>query len=68
MVRGCDRSCRRPSWISMNGTERSIDAMVSDLQATFKHELRAQARLMVFAMVSVVMIMSVLTFALARFT
>ena len=45
-----------------------FDAMISDLKATFAHGLRTQARTMVFGMVSVVVVMAALAFALARFT
>jgi hypothetical protein len=52
----------------MNGRIDPIDTVVADLLATFRRELRAQTRIIVFGMVSVVLIMSTLCFALARFT
>jgi hypothetical protein len=54
--------------VPMDGHSDRIDATVSDLQATFQRELRAQTRAFVIAVNSVVLIMSSLCFALARFT
>jgi hypothetical protein len=48
--------------------EDRISAMGSDLRASFEHELRGQATTMFFALVSVVLTMAALAFALARFT
>jgi hypothetical protein len=45
-----------------------ISAMGFELRASFEHELRAQTTTMVFALVSVVLTMAALAFALARFT
>ena len=45
-----------------------MSAMGSELRATFEHELRGQTTTMVFALVSVVLTMAALAFALARFT
>ena len=45
-----------------------ISAMGSELRASFEHELRGQATTMVFGLVSVVLTMAALAFALARFT
>ena len=62
-----------------NGVNDRITAATSDLQATFEHEmrlqsesfgqqLRSQTTTMVFGLVSVVLTMAALAFALARFT
>ena len=59
--------------------DQSIKASSSDLRATFEHELRSQSitfdealrsqtTAMLFALVSVVLTMAALAFALARFT
>lgn len=48
--------------------EDRFNAALSDLRATFEHELRGQTMTIVFGMVSVVLTMAVLAFALARFT
>ncbi len=48
--------------------DERMKAMGSDLRASFEHELRAQTTTMVFALVSVVLTMAALAFALARFT
>ena len=45
-----------------------ISAMGSELRASFEHELRGQTTTIVFALVSVVLTMAALAFALARFT
>ncbi len=45
-----------------------ISAATSDLRAAFEHELRSQTTTMVFGLVSVVMTMAALAFALVRFT
>ncbi len=44
-----------------------FDSMASDLRAYFEHELRKQTTTMIFALVSVVLTMAALAFALARF-
>ena len=51
-----------------NGVDDRISALDSELRASFEHELRAQTLTIVFGMVSVVLTMAVLAFALARFT
>ncbi len=51
-----------------DGVDDRISAMGSELRATFEHELRGQATTMVFGLVSVVLTMAALAFALARFT
>jgi len=58
-----------------NGLDWRFDAMDerlkatgSDLRAAFEHELRTQTMTMVFGLVSVVLTMAVLAFALVRFT
>ncbi len=43
-------------------------ALASDLRATFEHELRSQSITILFGLMGVVMTMSGLAFALARFT
>jgi len=45
-----------------------IKEATSDLRATFEHELRVQTTTMVFGLVSVVLTMAALAFALVRFT
>lgn len=40
----------------------------ADLRATFEHELRSQTMALIFGMVSVVLTMAMLAFALVRFT
>jgi hypothetical protein len=45
-----------------------LQAGMSELRAAFEHELRAQTTTMVFGLVSVVLTMAALAFALARFT
>ena len=45
-----------------------VKAATSDLRATFEHELRSQTTTMVFGLVSVVLTMAALAFALVRFT
>ena len=45
-----------------------INTVASDLRAAFEHELRAQTLTIMFGLVSVVLTMAVLAFALARFT
>jgi len=51
-----------------DGVDDRIRAMGSELRAAFEHELRGQATTMFFALVSVVLTMAALAFALARFT
>lgn len=51
-----------------NGVNDRIEASASDLRAMFEHELRSQTMAVVFGIVSVVMTMAALAFALARFT
>ena len=48
--------------------EDRIRASASDLRAAFEHELRSQTTTMVFGLVSVVLTMAALAFALVRFT
>ena len=54
------------------GIEERLDyrfkATSSELRATFEHELRSQTMTMMFGMLSVVLTMSALAFALVRFT
>ncbi len=45
-----------------------LSAMGFELRAAFEHELRGQTTTMFFALVSVVLTMAALAFALARFT
>jgi len=51
-----------------NSMDDRIRASASDLRATFEHELRSQTTTMVFGLVSVVLTMAALAFALVRFT
>ena len=51
-----------------DGLDDRIKAATSDLRATFEHELRSQTATMVFGLVSVVLTMAALAFALVRFT
>ena len=48
--------------------EERFRAATSDLRATFEHELRSQITTVMFGMVSVVLTMAALAFALVRFT
>ena len=50
------------------GLDERLKATGSDLRATFEHELRSQTMTMMFGLISVVLTMSALAFALARFT
>ena len=50
------------------GLDDRLKGGMSELRAAFEHELRAQTTTMVFGLVSVVLTMAVLAFALARFT
>ncbi len=45
-----------------------IAASASDLRASFEHELRSQITTVMFGLVSVVLTMAALAFALVRFT
>ena len=51
-----------------DGLDDRIKAASSDLRATFEHELRSQTITMVFGLVSVVLTIAALAFALVRFT
>jgi len=48
--------------------DERIKGSVSELRASFEHELRGQTTTMVFGLVSVVLTMAALAFALVRFT
>jgi transcriptional regulator NrdR family protein len=50
-----------------DGVNDRIKATTSDLRATFEHELRSQTTTMVFGLVTVVLTMAALAFALVRF-
>src|SRR5688572_5326689 len=50
------------------GLDDRLRGGMSELRAAFEHELRAQTNTVVFGLVSVVLTMAVLAFALARFT
>ena len=50
------------------GLDDRLKGGMAELRAAFEHELRAQTNTMVFGLVSVVLTMAVLAFALARFT
>lgn len=54
--------------VRFDGMDHRITAAASALRATFEHELRSQTTTMMFGMVSVVLTMAALTFALVRFT
>jgi hypothetical protein len=51
-----------------NAMDDRIKASASDLRASFEHALRSQTTAMVFGLVSVVLTMAALAFALVRFT
>ena len=51
-----------------DGLDDRIRAATSDIRAAFEHELRSQTTTMVFGLVSVVMTMAALAFALVRFS
>jgi hypothetical protein len=51
-----------------DGLDDRIQASGSDLRAAFEHELRSQTTTMIFGLVSVVLTMAALAFALVRFT
>ena len=51
-----------------NGVDDRIAAFAADLRASFEHELRSQITTVVFGLVSVVLTMAALAFALVRFT
>lgn len=50
------------------GLEERLKATASDLRATFEHELRSQTLTIMFGMVSIVLTMAALAFALVKFT
>ena len=50
------------------GLDDRLKGGMSELRAAFEHELRGQTTTMVFGLVSVVLTMAALAFALARFT
>ena len=50
------------------GLDHLISAAAADLRATFEHELRSQVTTVVFGLVSVVLTMAALAFALVRST
>ena len=50
------------------GLDDRLRGGMSELRAAFEHELRGQTNTVVFGLVSVVLTMAVLAFALARFT
>ena len=50
------------------GLDERLKGGMSELRAAFEHELRGQTTTMVFGLVSVVLTMAALAFALARFT
>ena len=54
--------------LRFTGMEHLITAAAADLRATFEHELRSQITTWVFGLVSVVLTMAGLAFALVRFT
>ncbi len=51
-----------------DGLDDRITAATSDIRAAFEHELPSQTTTMVFGLVSVVMTMAALAFALVRFS
>jgi hypothetical protein len=51
-----------------DAVDERIKGSASDLRAVFEHELRSQTTAMVFGVVSVVLTMAALAFALVRFT
>ena len=50
------------------GLDDRLRGGMAELRAAFEHELRGQTTTMVFGLVSVVLTMAALAFALARFT
>lgn len=50
------------------GMDHLISASAADLRAMFEHELRSQITTVVFGLVTVVLTMAALAFALVRFT
>ncbi len=48
--------------------EQRFQATSSDLRASFEHELRSQITTVMFGLVTVVLTMAALAFALVRFT
>ncbi len=51
-----------------DGLDDRMKGANSDLRATFEHELRTQTMTIVFGLVSVVLTMAALAFALVKFT
>ncbi len=51
-----------------DAADERLEAATSDIRASFEHELRLQTMTWMFGMVSVVVIMAALAFALVRFT
>jgi hypothetical protein len=54
--------------VRFDAMDDRIKASASDIRASFEHELRSQTITMVFGLVSVVLTMAALAFALVRFT
>jgi len=64
---GVDERFKGLDW-RFEGLDERIKAMGADLRGAFEHELRAQTTTMMFGMISVVLTMAALAFALVRFT
>ncbi len=54
--------------LRFDGVDEQIKAATSDLRAVFEHELRSQTTTVVFGMVTIVLTMAALAFALVRFS
>ncbi len=65
--KGIDERFKALDW-RFDAFDDRLKGGLADLRATFEHELRGQTMTMVFGMVSVVLTMAALAFALVRFT
>ena len=66
-VNAIDERFKGLDW-RFEGLDDRLKGGMSELRAAFEHELRGQTTTMVFGLVSVVLTMAALAFALARFT
>jgi hypothetical protein len=64
---GIDERFKALDW-RFEGLDDRLKGGMFELRAAFEHELRGQTNTMVFGLVSVVLTMAALAFALARFT
>ena len=65
--KGLDERFKGLDW-RFEGLDDRLRGGMAELRPAFEHELRAQTNTVVFGLVSVVLTMAVLAFALARFT